>query len=91
MSYYTVQVTPPALNWHDPSTPVLWHFAVEASSQTEALDIIGRGNCKGMPAKVVPPLGFPCQADLSWDPQQNRGAFLSRGKGAHADEHENGG
>jgi|HubBroStandDraft_6_1064221.scaffolds.fasta_scaffold884829_3 hypothetical protein len=68
MSFYTVQVQPSVLNWSDPPTPILWHLAVEASSQAEALAIVERGDCKGMPAKIVPPLGFACRADLSWDP-----------------------
>jgi hypothetical protein len=67
MSFYTVRVQPPVLNWSDPSTPIFWHFAVMATSQAEALAIIERGDCKGMPAKIVPPLGFPCRADLSWN------------------------
>ena len=67
MSYFTVEVQPPVLNWADPLTPIQWHLAVEASSQAEALAIVQRGDCKGMPAKIVPPLGFACRADLSWD------------------------
>jgi hypothetical protein len=67
MSNYTVQVKPPVLNWSNPQEPILWHFAVPASSQGEALAIVDRGYCKGMPAKVVPPLGMACRADLSWD------------------------
>jgi hypothetical protein len=66
MSLFTVQVKPPVRNWSDPQEPILWHWAVEASSQAEALAIIERGYCKGMPAKIVPPLGLPCRADLSW-------------------------
>jgi hypothetical protein len=65
---FTVQVRPPVLNLGNPQEPILWHFAVEASSQTEALAIVERGPCKGMPAKIVPPLGSACRADLSWDP-----------------------
>jgi hypothetical protein len=67
MSNYTVQVKPPVLNWNHPQEPILWHFAVPASSQAEALAVIERGYCKGMPAKIVPPLGFACRADLSWE------------------------
>jgi hypothetical protein len=67
MSFYTVQVQPPVMNWSDPQSPIFWHLAVPASSQAEALDIVGRGDCKGMPAWVVPPLGRPCRADLSWE------------------------
>ena len=68
MSFYTVQVQPPVLNWSDPSVPILWHLAVPASSQADALAIVERGDWKGMPAKIVPPLGMACRADLSWDP-----------------------
>ena len=46
MSLYTVQVQPPVLNWSDPSTPILWHLAVEASSQAEALAIVERGDSR---------------------------------------------
>lgn len=67
MLLYTIQVQPPVMNSGDPSTPIFWHFAVEAPSQAEALAIIERGDCKGMPAKVVPPLGGACRSDLSWD------------------------
>jgi hypothetical protein len=67
MSLYTVQVKPPVLNWSDPQTPIYWHFAVEAASQAEALTNIASGCCKGMPAKIVPPLGRACDADLSWE------------------------
>jgi hypothetical protein len=67
MSFFTVQVKPPVLNHSNPQEPILWHWAVEAPSQSEALAIIERGYCKGMPAKIVPPLGGPCRADLSWD------------------------
>jgi hypothetical protein len=67
MSLYTVQVKPPVLNWSNPQEPILWHLAAPASSKVEALAIIARGHCKGMPAKIVPPLGFACRADLSWD------------------------
>jgi hypothetical protein len=68
VSLYTVQVEPPVLNWSDPSVPILWHLAVEASSQADALAIVEHGDWKGMPAKIVPPLGMACRADLSWDP-----------------------
>jgi hypothetical protein len=68
MSFYTVQVQPSVLNWSDPSVPILWHLAVEASSQADALAIVEHGDWKGMPAKIVPPLGMACRADLSWDP-----------------------
>jgi hypothetical protein len=68
MSFYTVQVQPPVLNWSDPLAPISWHLAIRASSPTEALAIVDRGHWRGMPAKVVPPLGFTCRADLSWDP-----------------------
>lgn len=67
MSLYTVQVTAPVLNWSDPQQPIYWHFAVPAKSQANALAIIGQGVGKGMPAKVVPPLGRACRADLSWE------------------------
>jgi hypothetical protein len=67
MSIYTVQVQRPVLNWSDPASPIFWHLAVEASSQAEALDIVGRGDCKGMPARVVPALGRACRAALSWE------------------------
>jgi hypothetical protein len=67
MLLYTVQVKPPVLNWTDPQTPIYWHFAVEASSQREALSIIASGCCEGMPAKIVPPLSGDCRADLSWE------------------------
>ena len=68
MSYFTVQVQPPVLNWGDSQTPIFWHFAVEALSQAEALASMEGGDCKGMPAKIVPPLRGACRADLSWDP-----------------------
>jgi len=64
MSNYTVQVQPPILNWSKPQEPILWHWAVEARSQAEALAIVERGYCKGMPANIVPPLGMACRADL---------------------------
>ncbi|MGB7097480.1 MAG: hypothetical protein WBD95_01760 [Xanthobacteraceae bacterium] len=67
MSLITVQVKPPVLNHSNPQEPILWHWAVEASSQAEALAIVKRGYCKGMPAKIVPPLGGLCRADFSWD------------------------
>jgi hypothetical protein len=67
MSNYTVQVQPPVLNRSNPQEPILWHFAVPASSQAEALAVIARGYCNGMPAEVVPPLGKGCGADLSWE------------------------
>ena len=75
MSFYTVQVQPPVLNWNEPSTSILWHLAVEASSPTDALAIVERGDRKGMPAKVVPPPGFACRADLSWDPPREPPIF----------------
>jgi hypothetical protein len=67
MSFYTVQVKPPVLNWGNSEEPILWHLAVPALSQAEALAIVECGAWKGMPAKVVPPLGMACRADLSWD------------------------
>lgn len=71
MSNYTVQVMPPVPNWSNPQGPILWHFAVSASSQAEALAVVARGYCAGMPAKIVPPLGFACRTDLSWDAPLN--------------------
>jgi hypothetical protein len=64
---FTVQVQPPIPNSSNPQEPILWHWAVEATSPAEALAIVERGPCKGMPAKIVPPLGLACRADLSWD------------------------
>jgi hypothetical protein len=75
MSFYTVQIQPPVSNWSDPSTPILWHLAVAASSQADALAVVARGDFKGMPAKIVPPLGFACRADLSWDLQYEPQTF----------------
>jgi hypothetical protein len=68
MSNYTVQVKLPVLNWSNPKEPVFCHLAVPASSQAKALAIVESGVWKGMPAKIVPPLGMACRADLSWDP-----------------------
>jgi len=65
---FTVQVQSPVFNLSEPQEPIHWHWAVEVSSAAEALAIVERGPCKGMPAKIVPPLGLPCRVDLSWDP-----------------------
>jgi hypothetical protein len=70
MSLFTVRVKPPVLNWSKPQEPILWHFAVPASSQAEALAIVQHGHCKGMAAKIVPSLGMACRADLSWGVSQ---------------------
>jgi len=60
MSLYTVQVKPPftiGVIRKRRSSGI-------AESQAEALTIVEQGYCKGMPAKIVPPLCFPCRADL---------------------------
>ena len=58
MRRYTVQVDPPIINWGDPSKREHWHWSVEASSAAEAVAIVqNSGQCRDMPARVVPPLG----------------------------------
>jgi hypothetical protein len=58
MRRYTVQVDPPVINWSEPGKPEHWHWSVEARSETEAIAIVQNSNhCKGMPARIVPPLG----------------------------------
>jgi hypothetical protein len=57
MRRYTVQVDPPVVNWAEPDKMEHWHFSVEALSEPEAVAIVQSGYCKGMPARVVPPLG----------------------------------
>jgi hypothetical protein len=68
MSLYTAELMPPILNWSNPQERIKWHAVVEASSQAEALAVVERGPYKGIPARIVPPLGFACRADLGWDP-----------------------
>lgn len=58
MRRYTVQVDPPVINWSEPDKMEHWHFCVEAHSEAEAVAFIQNSkDCKGMPARVVPPLG----------------------------------
>jgi hypothetical protein len=61
MRRFTVEVRPPiAIELWNPQYPgdiPRWHFCVEARSEGEAVAIMARGDCKGMPMRVVPPLG----------------------------------
>ena len=58
MSWFTIQVDPPVLNWYNPNDKIHWHFSVQARSHAEALRIIQTSpHCSGMPARMCPPLG----------------------------------
>lgn len=58
---YTIEVNPPIAPelWQSQQVGDVprWHFSVEASSPLAAIAIMQRGDCKGMPMRVVPPLG----------------------------------
>jgi hypothetical protein len=58
MRRYTVQVTSPCINWGEPNKPLYWHWSVEARSEAEALATVRNSrDCRGMPARIVLPLG----------------------------------
>jgi hypothetical protein len=65
MPRYNVQVKLDALNWSDPTTPLFCHCLTEAASPEKARELVASGPYRGMPNRVVPPLGMPCNADLS--------------------------
>ena len=68
MSFFTVQVKPPVLNWSNPQVPDLVAFGRTGIIASGSSRRRRARYCKGMPAKIVPPLGMACRADLSWDP-----------------------
>jgi len=56
---YTVQVKSTCFNYFEPGKPLYWHFVVEAASEADAIAQVQSGDdCRGMPARVVPPLGM---------------------------------
>ncbi len=59
MQRYTVEVISPCKNYGEPGRPLLWHFSVEAISEIEALRVVRNSRCcRGLRARVVPPLGI---------------------------------
>lgn len=52
--FYTVQVVASPAWMGDPTDPLIWHFLIEARSETEALEIANKGDTEGMPARIVP-------------------------------------
>lgn len=55
MKWFHFEAFPNVGSWAD-GTRITWRFSIQARSEREALDIVGRGERTGMDVRLVPPL-----------------------------------